>query len=368
MPFSDLPRVIILEIADQLDDVGVNVLLRTNRQIYDLLNRYLYRRDLKRTQSRSLLWAVHRGTEAQATTMVQRAIVVCGHLDLIPESFHIALQASAKEGRVHLVELLLKVKGINPNFGDSSQTPLALAVRGGHVSIVELLLAAANIDPNVTVGCFGDHILAYSTYYGHQKTAYAAIVKLLLDRPDIDPNVVTADAFRRPVLTWASAPALVRLFLDRKDIDVNKQDNKGYTALWRAACSNNFEIAKLLLDRDDINVNLSDMGGRTPLFHACHCRHLSIVRLLLKKDGIDPNARDNDGCTPLAHACHLDCLAFGPLPSHLAVVRSLLSHPDTDPNVVDNNGVRVLAYVIDNVTPRYGEKIESLLRTAGARR
>ena len=166
MPFSDLPRVIILDIADQLDDVGVNVLLRTNCQIYDLLNHYLYRRDLNRTRSRSLLWAVHRGAEAQAATMVQRAIAVCGHLDLIPESFHVALQASAKEGHVHLVELLLKVKGINPNFGDGSQTPLALAVRGGHVCIVELLLAAANIDPNVTVGCFDDHILAYSAIMG----------------------------------------------------------------------------------------------------------------------------------------------------------------------------------------------------------
>ena len=178
---------------------------------------------------------------------------------------------------------------------------------------------------------------------------------------------MTADSFRRPVLTWALDPALVKLLLDRKDIDVNKKDNQGYTALWRAACSNRFEIAKLLLDRDDIDVNLSDMGGRTPLFHACHCSHLSIVRLLLKKDGIDPNARDNDGCTPLARACHLDCLAFVPLRSHLAVVRSLLSHPDTDPNV-DNNGVSILAYVIDNVTPRYGEEIESLLRTAGASR
>jgi hypothetical protein len=46
MPLSDLPNEIILEIADHLRDRATNTLARTNYHIYNLLNGYLYRRDV----------------------------------------------------------------------------------------------------------------------------------------------------------------------------------------------------------------------------------------------------------------------------------------------------------------------------------
>jgi hypothetical protein len=46
LDLSDLPSEILLEIADHLDDAAMNALCRTNRQVYDLLNGRLYRRDL----------------------------------------------------------------------------------------------------------------------------------------------------------------------------------------------------------------------------------------------------------------------------------------------------------------------------------
>jgi F-box associated protein len=56
---SDLPREIILNIADRLDYAGTNALARTNKQIYRFVNRYLYCLDVtNKSQSRSLIWAI----------------------------------------------------------------------------------------------------------------------------------------------------------------------------------------------------------------------------------------------------------------------------------------------------------------------
>jgi hypothetical protein len=101
MPLSDLPMEIILDIVDQLDNAGVNALARTNSKIYQFLNRYLYRRDvtrpwgwsLTRPCGRSLAWAIENGAKAT----FQRAVDAGGHLDPIPESFHIALQILQRE-------------------------------------------------------------------------------------------------------------------------------------------------------------------------------------------------------------------------------------------------------------------------------
>jgi hypothetical protein len=62
MALSDLPTEMILKlnlnIADQLDVAGTNTLARTNRRMYDLLNGYLYLRDVTNSHSMSLTWAV----------------------------------------------------------------------------------------------------------------------------------------------------------------------------------------------------------------------------------------------------------------------------------------------------------------------
>ncbi|KAN0069193.1 Ankyrin repeat-containing domain protein [Elaphomyces granulatus] len=349
MPFSDLPWEILLEIAYQLDDVGMNALCRTNRQIYNFLNGYLYRRDLTRWscewECRSLHWAVCKGVEAQAT--VQQAIAAGQRLDPIPERMHdiykYTLLCAAAGGHTRLVELLLKVEGIDPNDFAYWENPLTFAAKGGHVATTKLLLATSGVDPNCGFDEDGEPLLI-----------------MAIRRLDV-----------------------VKLLLDREDIDINKQDNKGRTALSYAiqwvtpSCA--IEPAKLLLDRDDIDVNLPNRYGQTPLYFACGLGYVSavdLVDLLLKKEGVDVNAGDIHGCTPLGVVCylyhtytkpHIQVLYSTDL--HLidvAKARLLLSHPDTDPNPVDNNGVSLLSHVILNVTPVYGWQMELLLRAAGA--
>jgi hypothetical protein len=111
MSLSNLPREILLNIAEPLGDAGINALSCTNSQLYGLLNKFFYSRDM-RSQSRSLLWAAKNGVKAT----VQLALAAGGNLDFIPESYHLALQAAAIRGYIHLVQLLLEVEGINPNF------------------------------------------------------------------------------------------------------------------------------------------------------------------------------------------------------------------------------------------------------------
>ena len=49
---------------------------------------------------------------------------------------------AAKEGRLELVQLLLR-KGADPTIGDSAlSTPLHQAAKGGHIEIADLLIAA----------------------------------------------------------------------------------------------------------------------------------------------------------------------------------------------------------------------------------
>ena len=89
--------------------------------------------------------------------------------DAIPDAYNIALQTAAEKGRVDLVELLLKVDGIDPNFegGELQAAPLILAAEEGHSAIVELLLAAVNIDANVRNKHFDCTPLMYACRKGH---------------------------------------------------------------------------------------------------------------------------------------------------------------------------------------------------------
>jgi ankyrin repeat protein len=175
MPLSNLPREILLNIAEPLGDAGINALSRTNSQLYGLLNKFLYSRDM-RSRSRSLLWAAENRVEAT----IQLALAAGRNLDFIPESYHTTLQAAAIGGYTRLVQLLLEVEGINPNFAGGLEqcAPIILAAERHHSAIVELLLAAPNIDPNVR-DLESNSPLFFACWNGN-----VSIVKQLLARKD----------------------------------------------------------------------------------------------------------------------------------------------------------------------------------------
>ena len=328
MSLSNLPREILLDIADHLDDAGMNVLAHTNSQVYDLLNRLLYRRDVAKPQSKSLTWAAKYGVEGT----IQQAINASQHMHFnrILERFQVALQVAVDQGHVRLVELLLQVDGINR----------------------------------------GNDVLGIAADRGHVDT-----VKILLGHPDTDPNLVASGC---TTLIQVCKPEVVELLLDQEGIEVNRQTDLSRAAYYSLVQSH-LEVAKLLLEREDIDVNFRESNGWTALYWACNNSCLTLVDLLLERDDVDPNPRDIDsGYTPLAYVCHYSCT----IRNVVAIVRSLLSHPDTDPNAVDNDGVSILTDIINRQNRcrlnyysyplledhhvEYDNEIEPLLRAAGA--
>ncbi|KAN0074294.1 Ankyrin repeat-containing domain protein [Elaphomyces granulatus] len=256
MPLSipNLPIEILLEIAYHLGDAMMNALALTNSKLYNSLNGCLYRRDVIRSQSKSLTWAAKNGVGGT----IQQAIDARPCFNPIPESFHIALQVAADQGHVHLIGLLLKINGINPNFvGGLLQTaPLILAVRQGLVGFLELNLPAIN---------FTSHTKAASHYVKAAK-----------------------------------------LLLEREDIDINLPDNNGYTALsW--ACENDLErMVKSLLIHDPNSTSTTASAGPagyTALMNAIRPYTFDpdacMVRLLLGHEGINVNQRNDRGLTAL---------------------------------------------------------------------
>jgi ankyrin repeat protein len=373
MALSDLPVEIILNIADQLDVAGANTLARTNSQMSTLLKGYLYVRDVTNSHSRSLTWAVENGVDATASnSTIQCAVDAGRYLNPMPPNFHIALQEAVFRGYTHLVERLLKVNGINPNFGGHSQKPpLILAAQNGQSTVVELLLTVADIDPNVSSRDDANTPLFYACNKGH-----ISIVKQLLARNDVNLNILGFDESagwvtplttacnhrhvevinlllakdgidvnfhnttnRNTALMMAVQKALidpsmegvVKSLLARDDVDPNILNSYGIHVLMFSVLCQGRDIAKSLLDRPDVDLNLQGPRRDTALMWALSRYHKvdpEMIKLLLDQEGIDVNCQDTSGYTALHMAVSFN----------LKAVELLLKRKDVDINLPENNG------------------------------
>jgi ankyrin repeat protein len=202
-------------------------------------------------------------------------------------------------------------------------------------------------------------IMYYSMGLGLDK------VKLILNRSNVDPDFVGANGYTALMKACFMEDLDLIEFLLDQGIDVNRRNANGKTAFCHAVYHCNSKVIKLLLDQDDMDPNLPDTHGHTALFYAVGTDP-PVMDLLLRKEDINVNARNIYGSTALAYACTFpwpDCAVDS--------VRLILSHPDTDPSILDNNGESALSKVIElrrtRGTNEYLQRIESLLRAAGAR-
>ncbi|KAN0081961.1 Ankyrin repeat-containing domain protein [Elaphomyces granulatus] len=359
---SDLPKEILLYIATgYLNVAEVNALCQTNSEVCNLLSVPLYRRNL----NKSLGWGIKNGLEST----VQRAVdAVNQHWDQIPEAYNIALQDAAEQGKVDLVKQLLKVDGINPNFGGhSGNAPLILAAKNGHSDVVELLLATVNIDPDVR-NQYSASPLIYAC-----REAYVSIVKQLLNRGDVDVNAVALDGWSSQLyiddssttpLMAATELEVVELLLAKDGIDINACNTRGETPLLKATVLGQEQKIKALLARDDwdptivssegdhvfpfsvragdvaivklvldhpsnIDPNVVSRFNNTALMEACQRGKLDVVQFLLGIEGIDVHRQDIWGCTAFCLAAQEGCSQ---------VVKPLLMRNDIDINHPDYGG------------------------------
>ncbi|MGI8961570.1 MAG: ankyrin repeat domain-containing protein [Bryobacteraceae bacterium] len=110
---------------------------------------------------------------------------------------------------------------------------------------------------------------------------------------------------------------LVAMLLDNGS-RVDAQDNRGRTALYRAAAEGKTEAMRLLLDRR-ANPNHESVDGSTPLFAAISFGRTAAVHLLLAS-GADVELSDAQGTTPLALAAE----GTSYMPNNAPLVRALL--------------------------------------------
>ena len=390
MPLSNVPREILLNITDYLDDVEINALTRTNGQIYHFLNPHLYRRDVTKSDGKSLTWSATYGMEGT----LRLALAAGRNLHLVPESYQTALQLAAEFGRLPLIKILLNVDGVDPNYGNGSA--ILSAAQWGHNEIVELLLAVANINPNVryddktplhwacelghvsivrqflarddvdlntlcersgtplTTACYNRRIEVVSLLLAKEdvdvnlqnnrdgntplmiavEMGLVQLVESLLTRDDLNPNI--ANNQRVHVLglsAFLGDVDIVKLLLGCPNIDINFAGRDGNTALILAL--DELDVLKLLLDHEGIEVNAWNDLGRTALCQATYWNCLEAAKVLLRREDVDVNISDNGGQTALSWACHNNCLD---------IVDLLLERPDIDTNFRDNDGLTPLAH------------------------
>lgn len=154
------------------------------------------------------------------------------------------------------------------------------------------------------------------------KTIYDIIIKpqpnhirildLLLEKNLFDPleTIEVVDPIdQSKEITWPlfavcekGVMSLFSLFLKYYDVEaLNKQNNKGTTALWIACCNRHIDIvAELLHVKAD--PNLANIKGDTPLIPACQKGNTTIVQMLIES-GIDLNSYNKNRDSPILICC-----------------------------------------------------------------
>lgn len=138
--------------------------------------------------------------------------------------------------------------------------------------------------------------------------------------------------------------------LARQGIGISGRDDRGRTALHKAAFAGLSEVAEILL-LQGADVDARDMDNNTPLHSASQEGHTAIAGLLIRK-GADVNARVINGWTPL----HLAASN-----GHLPIVRLLLENR-ADVDARNLNGKTALFWAAHKGHPA----VAAMLRRAGA--
>ncbi len=178
---------------------------------------------------------------------------------VIPQADHnSALHYAAEKNRVDILNLILKVGGVDVNVKDAyGYTPLQRAASLGNEKILELLLQVVEISIEEPSPGDGFTALILTAYKGHAKSA--------------------------------------ALLMDAK-ADVEARASNGKTALCVAARNNHENVARVLLSGErKASTDTLEKNGLTPLTYASNNGNLSLMRLLLNAKA-EVNGPSNSLC------------------------------------------------------------------------
>ena len=156
--------------------------------------------------------------------------------------------------------------------GSRNRTPLLIAADRGHTEMV-LWLLDQGADPEAQ-DYDGEDALHLASREGH-----TVIVSILFGR-GFDVNRRNRLGFT-PLMAGATfgRVAVVEVLLSRKEIKIDRQDNFGWTALYRASLQNH-PVALIPLLQAGADPRISDRDGNTPLARASEESNEECIQLL----------------------------------------------------------------------------------------
>ncbi|KAL2827921.1 ankyrin repeat-containing domain protein [Aspergillus pseudoustus] len=301
----DIPPECILDIADQLrKDSDVGSFALTNKYLYSILNRYLYRRAVRfptRTRRGRLYYSIHTRNLNAVQHWIDAGVDLNARA-VEPGSFTPLVQAvEARTGW-----LLPKHVCAAPEKYGNQYVRMAIKAVEDLRAICELLLAnGAKVDRRSVHGWTAVHRAIVG--------CDDEMVKLLVAA---GANVRLATYERSTPLHLAASQRdnrdTVEFLLDRGACrDLHSRTPSGDTPLHIAAYHGNIPAVGLLLDRR-AEIDALDNLGWTPLHRLVeHYRvwvksddrdaYWRVMRLLLER-GADASTLDNYGMTPLGRA------------------------------------------------------------------
>ena len=235
------------------------------------------------------------------------------HSDVQVQHVNAALIFAVKKSQVEIVEVFLRYKGVDVNVIDTEgRSPLSFAAENGDIRIVRQLLDRGDLQvQQVNVALIfaarsgkveivevflrykGVDVKESGTIALHAAACIGAVkvVEVLLKEEMIDINAKTKPSGPSPFLKGVKALNLG-----------NDCSEYGYTALHFATSRDRPGVIQVLLTQRDVEVNARSNSGQTPLIIAAHAGQKNPVFLLLGHPKVDVHAEDDERRTALEWA------------------------------------------------------------------
>lgn len=261
---SRLPGELLYNIAGRLNEYEIYCLARSNRRLFQILQKTLYEENMLRNDGWSLLWAI-----------LNKQIETVQH----------SLQTGAR------------------SLGEA----LALAVETRQENIVHLLLTKASADfspkyktcPHVTNTPWSMDMSWTSQDHIFSRSTAAASLR----RHEPFPSWLSYDALSplsRALLN--SHLDLSRVLIESAKFQVDYHEEEGRTPLSIIAEYGDSASLRLLLDLGKANVYSKDRKGRTAFSYSMENLDSAVFHEILEVGFIDVDEEDGDGCTPFHYA------------------------------------------------------------------
>lgn len=279
-----------------------------------------------------------------------------------------ALLLASVFGNLEVIELLLDSRLIDINDQDEKgRTALMFACQNDHLRIVEFLLdrnADRSLqDQNGSTALMeasrnGNHtvvqLLLSTNPSRHTMTRTPSGTSTVSMTPSSSsttrttPMTTTSSSSSGSSLNRNSRRMVRALPSSYIEEEVNRQDDKGWTALLYASQNGHLKIVRLLLDQH-ADINHKTHNGETALLLSCRSGHdasfmfqsqkgyIEVAEYLLNRNAENLNSQDENGNTALIE---------GARKGHTEIVRLLLSQSNIDFHIENNNGEKAISCAI----------------------